>query len=264
MSPSKVAMPLAREAAARAVELDPQLGLAHTVLGVVSTVLDWDWQSAEQSFRRAIAAQPGLALAHQLYAYTCLMPQHRFHEAIASTEHAVLLNPLDPVLGGAAMFNYATVGDYKAALRQHLLCREANPRHPLTYGGMGAAYQMEGRMEDALEMYRLTSELSMHAPYGRAVVGQALAIMGETAAAAQVIQELLGPPQHGYGLCLLYAAMGATKEAVRWFEYAMDEREPHALTVTFDPRLASLAAEPGFRNARARMGLAAASTAAKS
>jgi serine/threonine-protein kinase len=257
MSPVKVAMPLARRAALRAVELDPQLGLAHTVLGVVATVLDWDWPAAEASFRKAIAAQPGLALAHQLYAYTCLMPQRRFREAIAATEHAVLLNPLDPVLSGAAMFNYSAVGDFQGALRQYLICREANPQHPLTYGGMGAAYQVEGRLEDALAMYRLTSELSMHTAYGRAAVGQALALMGDTEAAYRVIEELRDANSRGYCLCLLYAGLGNREEAIRWFEFAMDEREPHALTATFDPRFAVLADHPAFRKCLDRMHLPA-------
>jgi tetratricopeptide (TPR) repeat protein len=184
------------------------------------------------------------------------MPQHRFAEAIASTEQAVLLNPLDPVLCGAAMFNYAVVGDCRAAHRQFLLCREANPKHPLTYGGMGAAYQAEGRMEDALEMYRLTSELSMRNAYGRAVVGQVLALMGDTAAANQVIEELRNEPASGYCLCLLYAGLGNTAEAIRCFEHALEEREPHSLTATFDPRLRGLTIETGFRKCLERMGLA--------
>src|SRR5713101_1695297 len=49
------AKPKAREAAERALQLDPQLGDAHSVLAIVSFSYDWDFAAAEREFQRALA-----------------------------------------------------------------------------------------------------------------------------------------------------------------------------------------------------------------
>jgi serine/threonine-protein kinase len=238
--PSKVAMPLARDAALKALELDDALGLAHAALGMARSVLDWNWEGAEDSYRRAIAAQPGLAAAHQYYAFTCLMPQRRFQEGIASTERALLLNPFDAVLSGAAMAIFAGVGDFDAVYRQHLLSKESNPNHPVTYGGLGGGYVMIGRYQEAINEFRKAAELSHRASYPVAGMGHALAKSGDLAAAGQILEELLMRPPFGFGLALVHVGLGNHAEAIRWFEMAMEKREPHILAAAFDVRFAQL------------------------
>jgi tetratricopeptide (TPR) repeat protein len=246
---------LAKHAALRAIELDNKLGLGHAMLGMAQTVLEWNWSEAERSFRRAIEVQPSLAIAHEFYAYTCLMPQRRFQEAILSTERALLLNPFDPLLCGGAMFVYAAVGDYTGARRQYASAKQINPNHPLSYGGIGTAYEMEGYMEDALSAYRKATELSGRAAYPVAALGHALAKARDTAGANQLLQELLSSAPFGYCLCLLYLGLGNTSEAIRWFEKGMEEREPHILLASFDPRFKPLLECQEFRRLLDQMGL---------
>jgi TolB-like protein len=52
--PPKEAMPMAKEAADRALRVDPSLSEAHTALGFILTYFDWDWEGAEREFKRAI------------------------------------------------------------------------------------------------------------------------------------------------------------------------------------------------------------------
>jgi DNA-binding winged helix-turn-helix (wHTH) protein len=47
-------IPQARVAALRALELDPGLAEAHTALALIVQNHDWDWQTSEKEFRRAI------------------------------------------------------------------------------------------------------------------------------------------------------------------------------------------------------------------
>jgi tetratricopeptide (TPR) repeat protein len=255
MMPSKLAMPLSKHAALRALELDHRLGLGHAMLGMAQAVLDWNWSAAETSFRKCIEVQPGLALAHEFYAHTCLMPQSRFQEALESTERAVDLNPLDPVLCGGATFTYAAIGNYAAAARQHESGKQVNPNHPLVYGGIGTAYEMQGRLEEALAAYRKASELSGRSAYPTAAMGHVLAKLGDLSAAHGILDELLSSSPQGYCLSLLHVGLGNTVEAIRWFERAMDEREPHALTAIFDPRFRPLREEREFRRLLDQMGL---------
>jgi DNA-binding winged helix-turn-helix (wHTH) protein len=73
-------MPQARAAALRALELDEGLAEAHTALALIVQNQDWDWQTSEKEFRRAIELNPNYATAHHWYAEH-LMWLGRFDEA---------------------------------------------------------------------------------------------------------------------------------------------------------------------------------------
>jgi Tfp pilus assembly protein PilF len=90
-------MPKARSAALRALELDENLAEAHTSLALVAESYDYDWQTAEKEFKRAIQLDPSYATAHQWYA-ECLSWQGRFDEALAESERARQLDPLSIII----------------------------------------------------------------------------------------------------------------------------------------------------------------------
>ena len=87
------AMPRAKVAAQRALELDPKLAEGYTWSGVLSFLFDWDPVAAESFFRRAIELRPDYSLAHAWYA-VFLMARGRHDEAIARSGHAAELDPL--------------------------------------------------------------------------------------------------------------------------------------------------------------------------
>src|SRR5262249_15847692 len=61
-------MPEAKAAAGKALAIDEGLGEAHTALGVVRLLYDWDWEGAEAQLRRGIELNPGNSDAHSWYA----------------------------------------------------------------------------------------------------------------------------------------------------------------------------------------------------
>jgi hypothetical protein len=69
------------------------------------------------------------------------------------------------------------------------------------------------------------------------------------------LDKLRGVPDNCFAMAMLQLGLGEIDEAIAWFEKGMDKREPHMITVTFDPRLASLLPEPRFKPLLARMGL---------
>ena len=76
------AIPKARAAAERALEIDDTLAEAHASLAMIKSQYDWDWPGAEREFRRAIQLNPNYAIAHAWFAqyyYT----NGRFDEALA-------------------------------------------------------------------------------------------------------------------------------------------------------------------------------------
>src|SRR5207247_6447277 len=96
-----------------------QIAEAHTSLGFLKMFHEWDWKGAEESYRRAIALNPGDATAHQWYAEH-LVSQARFEEALAEARRAHALDPLAFILG-------TTLGDALYFPPRH---HEALPQPP--------------------------------------------------------------------------------------------------------------------------------------
>src|SRR3989440_4091638 len=92
-SPPTEVMPKAKQAALRAVELDPNLASAHVRLGYVRLFFDWDWSAAELEYRRALEINPSLPEAQLGYA-NYLGTLGRFDEALSRVQQAYLLDPL--------------------------------------------------------------------------------------------------------------------------------------------------------------------------
>ena len=96
--PPNEAMPKARAAAEKAIALDDSLAEAHTSLGYVKALYDFDWAGAEHEFRRATQLNPGLADAHFGYGIVFLAPQGRADESLREMLLARDLDPLSPVI----------------------------------------------------------------------------------------------------------------------------------------------------------------------
>jgi Tfp pilus assembly protein PilF len=75
------------------LEIDETLVEAHTVLGWVGFLFDWDWQAAETEFKRALELSPDNSEAHRGYAHLC-SNLGRHQEAIAEARRARELDPL--------------------------------------------------------------------------------------------------------------------------------------------------------------------------
>ena len=124
----KEASPKAREAAIKALALDPSLAEPHACLGFIKLFNDWDWSGAEAEFQQAIALNPNLARAHHGYAYY-LVIMEQLHEAVKESERARDLDPFDYYVNewlGQALYHARRYDD---ALRQMRRTLEMFPDH---------------------------------------------------------------------------------------------------------------------------------------
>ena len=86
--------PRARVAALKALELDDKLAEAHTTLGVVKLLYEWDWAGAEREFKRALEINPSYSDAHQTYGNYLSQVMGRYDEALTEMRRAQELDPL--------------------------------------------------------------------------------------------------------------------------------------------------------------------------
>lgn len=90
--PSAEAYPKAKQAAQRAIALDPRLADAHAALGYEEFFWEWKAQAAENEFRQAIALDPNSGVAHHWYG-SMLMHEGRLDEAMRELQRAQVLEP---------------------------------------------------------------------------------------------------------------------------------------------------------------------------
>jgi TolB-like protein/DNA-binding winged helix-turn-helix (wHTH) protein/Tfp pilus assembly protein PilF len=148
VAPPSELIPQGRAAALKALELDPNLADAHVSLALIAQNYDWDWQTSEREFRRAIALDPNYATAHHWYAEH-LGLLGRFDEAFPEMQLARELDPLSLVMqaDNAVMFYYSR--QYDRAIQQFRAILDLDPdfsrAHIISY-----AYVQQGRFADAL------------------------------------------------------------------------------------------------------------------
>jgi TolB-like protein/Tfp pilus assembly protein PilF len=123
------AMPGSRDAAERAVALDPDCGEAHLALGIVKLQYDWDWAGAKQELDRAIQLNPesGFALDWRAHWFET---QGRMEEAMTETGRSLALDPLSPVVLDDAAGQYLTVGQPERAIPFAQRAAELYPDDP--------------------------------------------------------------------------------------------------------------------------------------
>jgi len=256
--PPREAMPKARVAALRALELDPALGEAHVSLGQVLAGYDWVFPAAEREYKRAIELNPGYASAHHFYAL-CLIAMSRLEEAIAEEHRALELDPLSLIirqnlaraLGYARRYDEAIAGERKVL--------EMDPSFYTAHFRLGAVLMATGDKEAALAEFRKALEVSRGGLIPLAYLGNAEARTGNRREAVEILGRLaqLSKQRYipAYYFAIVYAGLAQKDQAFAWLEKAYQERSDFFLFLRVDESLAGLRSDPRFADLLRRIGL---------
>ncbi len=155
---SKNSLPAARDAALKALQLDPNLAEAHTALGTVRMVLEWDWAGAESEFKRAIELNPSSAAAHSWYAHY-LIAVGRSEEGVAEAKRALELDPFSQFTRDWAEWACYLARRYDLAIEQSRRSLEFSPGSAWAHYDLGQAYEQTGRSDEAIQEYLKAEEL---------------------------------------------------------------------------------------------------------
>jgi TolB-like protein/DNA-binding winged helix-turn-helix (wHTH) protein/lipoprotein NlpI len=148
VAPASELIPKARAAALQALSLDEKLAEAHVSLAVIAQNYDWDWQTSESEFRRAIALDPNYATGHHWYAEHLALLGH-FDEAFPEMQRALQLDPLSLIMkADNGVFLYFA-RQYDRSIEQLRAVLEMEPNS--TRGHMIIfPYIQTGRFQEAL------------------------------------------------------------------------------------------------------------------
>jgi eukaryotic-like serine/threonine-protein kinase len=149
--PPTESFPKAKAAAMKALELDDTLAEAHVALAYAE-FFDWDWQSAEREFKRAIELNPNSALSHTRYA-VCLIARLRANESIAEAQRAQELDPLSPDIVSELGIVHYMARQYDESIAEFQKALDLNPNIPVVRATLGLAYAMKRKYPQALAEY---------------------------------------------------------------------------------------------------------------
>jgi TolB-like protein/DNA-binding winged helix-turn-helix (wHTH) protein/Flp pilus assembly protein TadD len=243
------AMPKARAAANRALEIDPHLGEGHASLGLVLWLYDFDRATAERELRRAIDLNPGYATAYQWLA-ELLAEEGRFDEAWREIRRAKDLDPLSLVVAAdTGLFDYYT-RDYDAAVRQYRSTLAVDPGFGQAALGLGLALLRAGRPDDGLKVLDDVNKLAPESPPTLAALGYALAVAGKRDPALATLERMKRLSSErsvpGYYLAGIYLGLGDRERSFEWLGRACAERCSLIGTLKVDPAFDPIREDPRF------------------
>jgi tetratricopeptide (TPR) repeat protein len=249
----------ARKAAARALELDPNLGEAHAALGFLKLLYDWDFSGAEQELLLAIRLNPNSADAHHWYAIL-LANLGRHSEAIPEAERARELDPLSLLMNQTAGNVLLLARDYDGAVAALRKTLELDENFPAAHSVLGGVYVCKGSYTEALARFEKVRTLAGGHPGVdasiKALTAYAHAASGKRAEALAIIEEISNPlAATPYSIASVYAVLGEKELAFQWLEKAYQARSFQLVSLKVDPTLDNIRSDPRFADLLARVGL---------
>jgi len=224
--PPQYAFTKARDAAAKALEIDDTLAEAHSSMAFAKENLERDWVAAEKGFRRAIELDPDYIWAHQWYALY-MAARGRHSEALTEMKRALDVDPTSPQLIMVLGMIYYLARFYDRAVNELRKVVEMDPHHVLASFFLGLAYLEKGRFDEAMAHVRRSAHLTGNAPFFVQGVGYVHACWGQPEEARAVLAALDEMMKKTYVspmfTALIHFKLGEDDRGFEWLNKAFEE-----------------------------------------
>ncbi len=249
-APPKEVMRKAKDAAQKAVNLDPALAEGHTSLGYVMLSYDWDLRGARREFERAIALNPGYATAHHWFAHYWLAMDQR-DKALAESQKAQMLDPSSPVINVGVGWCYYHGRRFDEAIKEYRAALEISPEFGLAHAVLGMALERSGAYAQAIEEFNKASQLEASPSFVLAGLGCAHALAGHAREARQALDQLEEAARQEYVPAVyraaIWTALGDKDRGIEWTRKAVEERSDYMIYLGTEPWADPLRADPRFQ-----------------
>ncbi|MBC7220302.1 tetratricopeptide repeat protein [Candidatus Bipolaricaulota bacterium] len=208
--PLHEAIPKAKEAAQKALELDENLAEAHTSLALIEWLFEHALDRATARFKRAIEQNPNYATARHWYA-NLLSDMGRTSEALAEMKRALALDPLSPIINMAMSGILWASGQFSEALDQHRRAQALAADFVQGHLSLASVLQTAGKWAEAEAELNKALDLDPNSSTVRRMYAEHLLYLGRFDEALETLHKVLvmepdSPvANHAYGQALLLA-----------------------------------------------------------
>ena len=252
------AIPKARAAVDRVLQIDDTLAEPHASLAHIKFQYERDWLGAEKEFKRAIELNPNYANAHHWYALS-LMWMGRPDQALDEINRARELDPLLLAINANLGFILAGAHQYDKAIEQCRKTLEMEPNFAHAHYRLGEIYVLRGTYVEAVPELQKAIALSEGSPRAIAELGLAHALLGNKREALKLLGDLKGLSKRRYvspfDFALIDGGLGERDLALEWLETAYEERATSLNLLKASPAFKGIRSDPRFTALVRRIGL---------
>jgi TolB-like protein/DNA-binding winged helix-turn-helix (wHTH) protein/Tfp pilus assembly protein PilF len=252
------AMPIAKAAAMKALEIDEHLAEAHVSLGYISFAYDWDWTAAGKHFDQALALNPTLTRAHNFYPLY-LSSRGMAQQALAVAKAALDLDPASPSVSHYLAVQLYLARQFDQAIEQCHKTLDLDSNSAVAYHVLGQAYLAKGMNREAEVVLEKYSALSQGSADSLALLGYSHARLGERSRALRTLEELKAASKKSYVpafyFAMIYAALEDKDQAFMQLEQGYDERFARFAYLKLEALWAPLRSDGRFSELVQRVGI---------
>jgi DNA-binding winged helix-turn-helix (wHTH) protein/TolB-like protein len=249
-------MPKAKGAAIRAVELDPELAEGWAARANCDFWYAWDWDSAQDNYRKAIELNPANGESHLFYAHT-LSNIGKHDDALSEVRKAREMEPanlLTNAIEGQILFFAGQRSESEQVLKRTV---DLDPNFWLAHLFLSRIYLTDGRFDDAIAEARKAAELSGGSAEANASIAYSMARSGQAESARKILDDLRErskvryvPP---YAIAQIHLALGEMDSAIAELERAYQSRDALMVFLKVEPKWDDLRDDPRFIGLLQRM-----------
>lgn len=247
----------ATRAAERAIELDRDMPAAWVSFAGARYYLNFDMAAAEMAVERALSLNPSHVQSLVHYSWQ-LGESGRFDEAITLARKAIQLDPLSPVVRTTAGQAYYLHRDFDLARVEYQEMLELDRSEPFSYHYLAWAMEQSGNLDEAISLHKRAIELSDTAPLYVSGLGYAYGLAGRVDEAEQILDELLALEAQGiagpYNIAIVHIGLGNNAQAIDWLEKALEARDSYMVYIKHGAQFDPLREDPRFTRLIERMG----------
>ena len=160
MMPPLEAMPKAKAAAQRAIEIDPELVEAKTSLAFVTIFFDWDWKKGKKMLQDIISSKPNYAPVYYWYSLYLLWVELDLEGAIEMAKNGVSVEPMVAISYYYLAVAYLGSLDYEDGLRVSKEGIEIDPNSTMSFRYAGICLARLQKYDEAIESLLTAAKLS--------------------------------------------------------------------------------------------------------
>ena len=252
------AMPKAKAAAVKGLEIDKALAEAHVSLGYISFTYDGDWPAAGKHFEQALALNPAYTRGHTFYPFY-LSSIGRSEEALEVAKGALDLDPASPAVSHSLAVQLYLARKFDRAIEQAHDTLEMDANFAISYAVLGEVYLSKGMYREGLSALEKYSALSRSGATSLALLGYSHARLGERKESLQMIEALKAASKQSFVpalfVALVYAGLEDKDQAFTWLEKAYEERFNRLAYLKVEALWDPLRSDPRFADLLRRVGI---------